>query len=177
MIGFRLHLKQLPDGRLMFAIPLGYKILLFLIGLLVLVSLILTRQEDSGNIFVRENTIPLIICFLSFLGAAYTWRERGHVRITFLVSKLPLRVASWLRLVTLILTFLFLVGLCQASYGFIETSFVLRMASATSLRIPLAGPHMNLPVGFTLLAIIVALNIVQAIRAIKAGHSAEETRT
>ena len=71
MIGFRLQLKQLPDGRLIFAIPLGYKILLFLIGLLILVSLIITRQEGSGSIFVQENTIPLIICFLSFLGAAY----------------------------------------------------------------------------------------------------------
>jgi hypothetical protein len=71
MIGFRLHLKQLPDGRLMFTIPLGYKLLLFLIGLLILISLIITRQEDSGSIFIRENTIPLTICFLSFLGAAY----------------------------------------------------------------------------------------------------------
>lgn len=71
MIGFRLQLKQLPDGRLIFTIPFGYKILLFLIGLLILISLIITRQEGSGTIFVRENTIPLIICFLSFLGAAY----------------------------------------------------------------------------------------------------------
>ena len=71
MIGFRLQLKQLPDGRLIFTIPLGYKILLFLIGLLILISLIMTRQEGLGSIFVRENTIPLIICFLSFLGAAY----------------------------------------------------------------------------------------------------------
>jgi hypothetical protein len=71
MMGFRLQLKQLPDGRLIFTIPLGYKILLFLIGLLILISLIITRQEGSGSIFVRENTIPLIICFLSFLGAAY----------------------------------------------------------------------------------------------------------
>lgn len=71
MIGFRLHLKQLPDGRLIFTIPLGYKLLLFCIGTLIFVSLIITRQEDSGSIFIRENTIPLIICFLSFLGAAY----------------------------------------------------------------------------------------------------------
>ena len=71
MIGFRLHLKQLPDGRLMFTIPLGYKLLLFFIGLLIFVSLVITIQEDSGSIFIRENTIPLIICFLSFLGAAY----------------------------------------------------------------------------------------------------------
>jgi hypothetical protein len=71
MMGFRLHLKQLPDGRLIFTIPLGYKLLLFFIGLLIFASLIITRQEDSGSIFIRENTIPLIVCLLCFLGAAY----------------------------------------------------------------------------------------------------------
>jgi len=71
MIGFRLKLKKLSDGRLMFSIPIGYKLLLLLIGMLILISLIVTREEDGGSIFVRENTIPLVICFLSLLGAAY----------------------------------------------------------------------------------------------------------
>jgi len=71
MIGFRLKLQKLSDGRLMFSIPIGYKILLLFIGTLILVSLIVTREEGGGSIFVRENTIALIICFLSLMGAAY----------------------------------------------------------------------------------------------------------
>ncbi len=71
MIGFRLHLKKLPDGRLIFTIPFAYKFLLLLIGLLILLSLIFARQEEGTSIFIRQNTIPLVICFLSFLGAAY----------------------------------------------------------------------------------------------------------
>jgi len=71
MIGFRLQLKKLSDGRLMFSIPAGYKILLLVIGVLILISLIVTREEGGGSIFIRENTIPLIICFLSLMGAAY----------------------------------------------------------------------------------------------------------
>lgn len=84
MIGFRLQLKKLSDGRLMFSIPAGYKILLLVIGVLILISLIVTREEGGGSIFIRENTIPLIICFLSLMGAAYheCWifdREGGQV--------------------------------------------------------------------------------------------------
>jgi hypothetical protein len=71
MIGFRLQLKRHPDGRLIFAIPIGYKLLLLLIGLLILISLFVTRAESGGRIFIRENTIPLIICLISLLGAAY----------------------------------------------------------------------------------------------------------
>jgi hypothetical protein len=71
MFGFRLQLKQLNDGRLMLTIPIGYKILLLGIGVLILVSLIVTRSEGGGSIFIPENTIPLIICLISLLGAAY----------------------------------------------------------------------------------------------------------
>jgi hypothetical protein len=71
MIGFRLHLRKLSDGRLTFTIPIGYKLLLLVIGLLILLSLIVTRTEGGGSIFIRENTIPLIICVISLLGAAY----------------------------------------------------------------------------------------------------------
>jgi hypothetical protein len=71
MLGFRLRLKRLTDGRLTFTIPVGYKALLLLIGLLILVSMIVTREEGGGSIFIRENTIPLIICLISLLGAAY----------------------------------------------------------------------------------------------------------
>lgn len=69
--GFRLRLKKTPGGRLIFTIPLGYKLLLLIIGLLILIALIVTASEQEGSILVRQNTIPLIICFLSFLGAAY----------------------------------------------------------------------------------------------------------
>jgi hypothetical protein len=71
MIGFRLQLKKLPDGRLVLTIPIGYKLLLLFIGLLILISLIVTRDEGGGSIFIRENTIPLIIAVISLLGAAY----------------------------------------------------------------------------------------------------------
>jgi hypothetical protein len=71
MIGFRLQLKRPADGRLVFTIPIGYKILLLFIGLLILISLIVTRSESGESIFIRENTIPLIICVVSLLGAAY----------------------------------------------------------------------------------------------------------
>ena len=71
MIGFRLQLKIPGDGRLLFTIPMGYKILLLFIGLLILISLIVTRSEAGQSIFIRENTIPLILCLVSLLGAAY----------------------------------------------------------------------------------------------------------
>ncbi len=50
---------------------------------------------------------------LSFLGAAYTWREKGHVRITSVVSRLPPKVASYLRVITLVFALALSLGLVQ----------------------------------------------------------------
>lgn len=86
MAGFRLALKRLPDGRLVFSVPLTFKLLLLAIGILILVSLIVTAPEQWGGIFVGANTAPLIICLLSFLGAAYHERwifDRKHDRIIY----------------------------------------------------------------------------------------------
>ena len=82
MFGFRLQLKNLPDGRLVFRIPLPYRLLLLSIGALILASIV--AGGDAGGIFNRANTIPLIICLLCFAGAAYheRWifeRETGRV--------------------------------------------------------------------------------------------------
>jgi len=71
ILGFRLTLKALPDGRLCLAMPIFYRALLAAIGLLILLSLLLTAPEEESGLLVPANTVPLIICIVSFLGAAY----------------------------------------------------------------------------------------------------------
>lgn len=132
-----------------------------------------TRYALNDPIGVAEEFSGYILVGLSFLGAAYTWNKKGHVRVTFLVNKLPPKVSSWLRLATLILTFAFVIGLTQGTYDFIGESFRLQMHSRTYLFIPLQGPHLTLAIGVTLLLLAVLVSIVKAIRNIISGKSAE----
>ena len=122
-------------------------------------------DEFGGYIFVA----------VSFLGAAYTWKEKGHVRITALVSRLPAKVANPLRLVTLVLVTVSILGLCWSSYNFIIISFKFHVASDTWLHFPMQGPHMVLPIGFALLLLVLFLDIGRAIRNIRAGKNVEES--
>ncbi len=125
---------------------------------------------------VADEFSAYMLVALSFLGAAYTWRGGGHIRITALVSKLPPKVASWLRLVTLVFVFLFVLALSQSSYSFMATSFKFHMTSATWLRVPLQVPHMTVAIGFTILLVVLMVDITRAIMSIRAGKSAEATR-
>lgn len=111
---------------------------------------------------------------LSFLAMGYTWKQRGHVRITALVSHLPPRVASWLRLFTLVAALGFSIMLIFASYGLLAFSFRIHMASSTHLRFPLQGPQMTLIIGFAFLSLLLIGEVARAIITIRSGGNAEE---
>ena len=111
---------------------------------------------------------------LAYLGAAYTARQRGHVRITVLVSRLPVRIANWLRVVTLAVGFIFSVILVKSSYDLMFFSFRLHLASPTWLNFPLQGPQMTLAIGFTILSLLLAVEIVKTVIKVKSGENVEE---
>lgn len=142
-------------------------------GLLILTETI-SRYALRHPLMVSDEFSAYMLVALAFLGAAYTWQQKAHVRITALVRRLPAKAASWLRLVTLVLAFLFTLGLLQASYGFMVTSFRLHAASATWLHFPLQGIQILVPIGFAFLAIVVLLDIAKAIKDIRAGKNVED---
>ena len=144
-----------------------------LIGLLVFIEVI-TRYVLQQPLMVADELSGYMLVALSFIGGAYTWKERGHVRVTILVSRLPQKAANWLRVGSLIVVFVFVVGLLNASYAFIATSFRMHLASPTWLHIPMQGPHMTLLIGFLLLALVLIVDIARAIGRIKDGKNVEE---
>jgi TRAP-type C4-dicarboxylate transport system permease small subunit len=111
---------------------------------------------------------------LSFLGAAYTWKERGHIRITFIITRLPPKTRSYLRLATLILVFLFMVSQVFAGYGFLERSFKYNMSANTWLFTPLQGPHITMVIGLVIFLLILLVAVVRAVANIREGKSSEE---
>jgi len=125
---------------------------------------------------------PLILCdefgaysmvAISFLGLAYCWKERGHIRITFLVSRMPARVSNWLRVVTLTVALVYVSVASKVSYDFIADAFQRNIRSNSWIMTPLKWPEMVIPIGFTLLALILIIQIVIAIRNIRMGVSTE----
>jgi hypothetical protein len=72
LIGFRLAWRHSPDGRLILAVPLAYRLLLAAIGVFVLCSLLAT--SPGGGLFTAGNLAPLLFSLLGLLGAAYEER-------------------------------------------------------------------------------------------------------
>ena len=127
---------------------------------------------------------PLILCdefgayslvAISFLGLAYCWKERGHIRITFVVSRMPARVSNWLRVVTLTAALIYVSVASKVSYDFIVDAFRRNFRSSSWLMTPLKWPEMVIPIGFTILALVILAFIVKGIKDIRSGLNLEET--
>ncbi len=149
-------------------------------GWLVLVMMVLVLVEVVSRYVVHRPLMvanefgAYLLVAVSYLAAAYAWKEKGHVRITVLVSRLPLKIANWLRLVTLFMALIVAIGLSQSAYSYLQTSFRLNMASGSWLHFPLQGPHMTLMIGFSLLSLMLMLEFIRAIMKLRRGERVEE---
>jgi TRAP-type C4-dicarboxylate transport system permease small subunit len=140
---------------------------------LVLVE-VFSRYIMGRPLMVADEFSAYMLVAMSYLAAAYTWRKRGHIRITAFVSRLPLKVADWLRIVALVLALFVTAGLIQSAYSYLRTSFRINMASGSWLHVPLQGPQMTLAIGFGFLALVILIDIFRAIQKMRRGESIEE---
>ena len=140
---------------------------------LVLVEVFMRYVLNQPPMVADEFSAYLLVA-LTFLGAAYTWKERGHVRITALISRLPQRVSSWVRLIALILSLVFAIMLAQAGYHFTAFSFRFNISSATWLHTPQHAPRLTILIGFILLALMLIVETAKAIVNLRAGKSVDE---
>jgi len=144
-----------------------------LMMMLVLFEVVMRYIVHQPPIIADEVSAYMLVA-LSFIAMAYTWKEKGHVRITALVSRLPARVAKWVRLIGLVLALALATMLTHASYVYLVYSFKLHMASSTHLRVPLQVPQMPLLIGFTILTLLLIVETTKAIIKIRSGKNVEE---
>ena len=142
--------------------------------LLTLLEVIM-RYVFHHPLMVADEFGAYMVVFVGYVALAQTWREKGHVRITALVGILPPKVASWVRLVALLIAFVTVIMICKGSYSFLVDSFELHQRSASWLNTPLQGPHMTILIGFSLLALLLIGEIAKGIVKIRSGKSIEET--
>lgn len=143
-----------------------------LMMLLVVVDVFM-RYIMQRPLMVADELTAYMLVALSFLGFAYTWRQGGHVRVEAVVNYLPRRLYAWVRLIGLILTFVFMLAMDRAAYKMIAYALAMKMRSSTWLMFPLFWPQLTIFLGFVLLTLMLAVDIVQAGLKLRAGKCAE----
>ena len=143
-----------------------------LMMMLVVVEVFM-RYVLHQPLMVADEFSAYMLVALSYLGMAYTWRQGGHVRVTVLVNRLPYRAASWIRFAGLILVFIFMIELDRVGYKMIVYALHINLRSSTWLMVPLFWPQLTVFIGFVLLTLLLAVDIVRIFIKIRAGERVE----
>ena len=136
-------------------------VIVFFLMVMLLVE-VLTRYVLRSPLSVADEMGGYLLVSISFMGLAYTWKERGHVRVSLLISRLPDKIAHLLRFVTLILATLFTLPLMKACYDLISDSLLFESRSGSWLRTPLAYPQAILLIGAIMIFLQLVAEIIKA---------------
>ena len=102
-----------------------------------------------------------------FMGLAYTWKAKSHIRVLFVVDKLPAKARNWLRVVTLVMAAAVTVALIIGAFDLLAYSFSVGARSGTHLNILLQWPRLVLPIGAMLVFFQIIVNLIDAVGAIR----------
>ncbi len=142
------------------------------IGVLTVMILaeVATRYVMKNPLSIAEEYGGYLLVAITYIGLAFTWKQRTHVRVTFLVDKLPLKIRLGLRLFTVSLAAVFSVFMVVASFQLVNESFMFGDRSGSWLRTPLAWPQMVLIIGSILLFLQLCLEVIKAAKNLKSGE-------
>ena len=140
--------------------------LLMVLMFMILVE-VLTRYILQSPLSIAEEYGGYMLVAITFLGLGYTWKERGHVRVEWVINALSLKVQSWLRLITLIMATAFALIMIKAGYDLVSYSYLFGTRSGSWLRTPLIWPQIVLIIGAVLLFVQLIAELIRAVGNLK----------
>lgn len=124
---------------------------------------IVTRKAGHPTLWTEPVTIALVT-WCTLLGFAYTERDRKHIAVGLLVDHLPLRLATWLGVVTDLVS-LACVGLfAAAGEQSVAVTYASAIATVDPVHIPLWLLELPVPVGFGGLGVLMVRRMVLSAR-------------
>jgi len=141
-------------------------VIIFLLMAKLLIE-VLTRYVLQSPLSIAEEMGGYFLVSITFIGLAYTWKEKGHVRVTLLISRLPEKAVRPIRFITLLLATAFTLPLIKACYDLLTDSLLFESRSGSWLRTPLVYPQSIMLIGAVLLFLQLMVEIIKALIAMK----------
>lgn len=134
-------------------------------------ALMLLVMVDVTSRYVLRNPLSIAdeyggFCLVAVtcLGLAYAWKTRSHVRVEFIVKRLPVPAQRWLRIFTLLLAFVFTGFMVYGAYELVRLSFMFGTRSTTWLRTPIAWPQITIVAGSVFMFLQLIAEIIRQIK-------------
>ncbi|MEJ5359656.1 MAG: TRAP transporter small permease [Desulfobacterales bacterium] len=142
-------------------------------ALLLVLSEIFGRTLFNRTLYVTEEYSGYLMCVLTFSSLAYTLREKGHIRMVFLLRALSRAGRLQLNLACHTVGFLFGIGFTAYCFGFFWDSLVSGSQSMQVSETYLAIPQFFMPLGALLLSFQFLGEILRDLLVLRGGAEAE----
>lgn len=137
--------------------------ILMAVALAISVAEIVVRGGFDATLYVTDEYTGYLMAMLTFMGLAYTLRERGHIRMMFLPHVIKGRAHVMFNMVCYLVGFLFCAGLTWFTGEFFWDSVVSESQSMQVSETYLAIPQFFLPVGSLLLTLQFAAEFLKGL--------------
>ena len=136
--------------------------LIFAMMVIVLVD-VTSRYVLRNPLSIAEEFGGYLLVTVTVMGLAFAWQTRSHVRVEFLINKLPPAWRRWLRVLTVALAAALAVFMVIAGYQLVAFSFMFGTRSGSWLRTPIAYPQMVIAIGAALLFMQLLVELIKAL--------------
>jgi TRAP-type C4-dicarboxylate transport system permease small subunit len=132
----------------------GYVLGVMIFGLMLLILVeVFSRYVLNSPLGIADEIGAYMLVAITFMGLGYTWKEKGHVRVEFLVNALSPKNRKILRTFTLLIATVFSIILAYSAWEFVSYTAMFKVRSGSWLRIPLKWPQMPIIAGAVLLSL------------------------
>lgn len=134
-------------------------VLIFCIVILVTVDVI--GRSFFSSILIADEISRFMLIASAFLALAYTQRTGKHIEVKLLTERLSYRRRKQLQVATSIVSILFLSWLAWTTWGYVKILIVGQVFSETFLQVPMWIPMLFVPLGFSLIAIEILIELAK----------------
>lgn len=121
--------------------------ILMTVALVLSISEIVARTFLNTTLYVTDEYLGYLMTMLTFMGLAYTLRERGHIRMMFLPHLFKGRPHVMINMAAYVIGFLFCAALTYFTWEFFWDSVVNETQSMQVSETYLAIPQFFMPLG------------------------------
>ncbi len=136
---------------------------LFIIIFLILLNISLMAVANKSILITAEYSGYMFAAFVMF-GLAYTFKEKAHIRITFLVNRLPFQIKKFLYILSLIIAGVISFFIAYHAGIMVYKAYVYKMRADTVAQTLLWIPQSCLPIGFFVLGLQIIAEILKEFR-------------
>lgn len=135
-------------------------IFMILIVLLIVIEIFLRAIFNKSTLITDEYSAYMFV-FVVMLGLSYTFKEKGHIKITIITSRLKKKTQRYFEILILFIALAILIFSLYYSFMMVYDTYSLDMRADTIAETPLYLPQIALPLGYFIFIIQVIAEIIK----------------